>query len=111
MSVHLKQVKEALLKAYKGTSAGPDTIDLAELRSVGRQGVTLTNLFNTWLLTFDRTKSMKTVSSYCQKAASVLIALTHCIPGNFSFFFCRPLIFFKIKFFQEYHQNVKQFGR
>ena len=43
-----------------------------------------------------------------------IMELTHCILGNFSGFFCRLLIFFKIiflkKFFQEYHQNVKQFG-
>ena len=40
--------------------------------------------------------------------------LTHCILGNFSCFFCRLLIFFKVNFlkkiFQEYDQNVKQFG-
>ena len=40
--------------------------------------------------------------------------LTHCMVGNFSCFFCRLLILFKINFlqkeFQEYHPNVKQFG-
>ena len=34
--------------------------------------------------------------------------------GNFARFFCRLLIFFKInfskKFFQKYHQSIKQFG-
>ena len=41
--------------------------------------------------------------------------LTFCLLGNFSLvFFCRLLNFFKInffeKFFQKYHQSVKQFG-
>lgn len=45
-----KQVKKAMLKANKNTSAGPDKIGLGKLRSVDRQGKALTNLFNTWLL-------------------------------------------------------------
>ena len=42
------------------------------------------------------------------------LALTLCMLGNFSCFFCRLLIFFKINFFeklfQEHYQSVKQFG-
>ena len=46
-----KTVKAAMRKAKKNTAAGPDKIDLKKLLTVDRQGKTLTNLFNTWLLT------------------------------------------------------------
>ena len=41
------------------------------------------------------------------------LRVNYCLLGNFDFFFCL-LIFFKInffeKFFQDYHQSIKQFG-
>ena len=46
-----KTVKAAMRKAKKNTAAGPDKTDLKKLLTVDRQGKTLTNLFNTWLLT------------------------------------------------------------
>ena len=38
------------------------------------------------------------------------VTLTHCMFGNFLCFLSSADIFLLKKFFQEYHQNVKQFG-
>ena len=43
-----------------------------------------------------------------------ILSVSSFLMGNFAYFFCRLLIFFKInffeKFFRDYHQSVKQFG-
>lgn len=53
------EVKRALGKAKKDTAAGPDLIDLKNLKANDHQGHALSNIFNTWLLTGKVPESVK----------------------------------------------------